>query len=522
VESGHVAGGTAQTATATGELPGDGTWELEPGPSAEYRTRVVVRRAERAEDFSGVVLLEWLDVSGGVDADPEWTTLREEVGRQGHVCIGVSAQALGIEGGDVRVRVSDVEGSDAAGKGLRAIDPERYGDLEHPGDAYAYDIFSQVGRAVRAGIPALDDLDPEHLVAAGESQSAMALVTYVNAFHPDAEVFDAFYVHSRGASGLPIPAPGENADIASAVGSEPTMLRTDHDAPIIVLPAENDVTGLFGGVDAHQPDSDTFRLWEVAGTAHADRRLMGEDTADSIDCGAPINDGPLHVVAKAALRHLVTPSGTRTASPPAASARPRSTSPSRSSPGSRARTGRSSASCPAPPSRCRPSASPSCTRTWRRTRSSTRRRPTPRSKPASCSTTTARRSRTTPTRSSSPAEIGPGSTRRVADPRSGERSQGDRPVQGNERRIGGGGGPGTGSTLVASRRSGCFRSSSVAHTAERTSGRARLLGLTRCGGATSCARNLELGFRGCGVAQAQHPDHGRGAVESTDCRILGG
>lgn len=305
-ESEHLATGTAQTATAAGALPGDGRWDLEPGPSADYRTRIVVRRPERAEDFSGVVLLEWMNVSGGVDADPEWTTLREEIEREGHVWIGVSAQALGIEGGDVRVRVADVEGAEAAGKGLRALDPERYGDLEHPGDAFSYDIFSQVGRAVRAGIPALDGLEPEHLVAVGESQSAMALVTYINGFHPEAQVFDAFYVHSRGASGLPIPPPGEDADIAGAVGGQPTILRTDHDAPILVLQAENDVTGLLRGAAARQPDSDTFRLWEVAGTAHADRRLMGDDTADSIDCGAPINDGPLHVVAKAALHHLVT------------------------------------------------------------------------------------------------------------------------------------------------------------------------------------------------------------------------
>lgn len=306
VESEHLASGTARTATASGELAGDGMWELEPGPSADYRTRVVVRRPERAEDFSGVVLFEWMNVSGGVDADPEWTTLREEIARPGHVWIGVSAQALGIEGGDVRVRVSDVEGSEAAGQGLRVLDPDRYGDLEHPGDAFSYDIYSQVGRAVRAGIPALDGLDPEHLIAAGESQSAMALVTYINGFHPEAQVFDGFFVHSRGATGLPIPAPGENADITGAIAGQPTVLRTDHDAPILVLQAENDVVGVLGGVAARQSDSPTLRWWEVAGTAHADRRLMGADTADAIDCGAPINDGPLHVVAKAGLRHLVT------------------------------------------------------------------------------------------------------------------------------------------------------------------------------------------------------------------------
>mgnify|MGYP003528218858 CR=1 FL=1 len=42
-----------------------------------------------------------------------------------------------------------------------------------------------------------------------------------------------------------------------------------------------------------------------AGTAHADAHILGP-TAASLDCGVPINDGPLHIVAKAALRALTT------------------------------------------------------------------------------------------------------------------------------------------------------------------------------------------------------------------------
>ena len=65
-----------------------------------------------------------------------------------------------------------------------------------------------------------------------------------------------------------------------------------------------------------QPDSDRFRLWEVAGTSHADVHLIG-DIAKSLDCGVPINNGPMHLVAKAALRALVA--WVRTdAAPPAA------------------------------------------------------------------------------------------------------------------------------------------------------------------------------------------------------------
>jgi Alpha/beta hydrolase domain len=43
----------------------------------------------------------------------------------------------------------------------------------------------------------------------------------------------------------------------------------------------------------------------VAGTAHADKHLVGP-SASSIDCGVPINNGPMHIVAKAALRALTT------------------------------------------------------------------------------------------------------------------------------------------------------------------------------------------------------------------------
>jgi hypothetical protein len=70
---------------------------------------------------------------------------------------------------------------------------------------------------------------------------------------------------------------------------------------------------VIGSLPARQPDDDGFRLWEVAGTAHADTRLVGE-AVDRLDCGVPINDGPLHVVAKAALRRL--DAWVRTGEPP--------------------------------------------------------------------------------------------------------------------------------------------------------------------------------------------------------------
>jgi hypothetical protein len=304
VQEEFVAAGVATSYAPVGELTSDGVWTVEDDETADYRTRVLVRRPADADDFSGVVVVEWLNVSGGVDADPDWTSLGDEILRQGHAWVGVSAQLIGIEGGPVRVRV-DVPGSEYAGAGLRTIDPERYGSLHHPGDAFSYDIYSQVARSLREGV-SLGGLEPSTIIAVGESQSAGALVTYINGVQPTTRAFDAFFVHSRGASGLGFPTRGESVDIASSLGQTPTILRTDTDVPIVEVQAENDVVGALNSIRARQPDNDLFRLWEVAGTSHADLHLAGELAASSADCGVPINDGPFHVVAKAALRHLVT------------------------------------------------------------------------------------------------------------------------------------------------------------------------------------------------------------------------
>jgi hypothetical protein len=304
VQHEYAAAGTATSYQVTGALTDDGRWSFVSDASAPYRTRVLVRAPAKAAAFSGTVIVEWLNVSGGVDADPEWVSLREEIVRAGDAWVGVSAQRIGVEGGPVLVKVQGVPGSEAAGKGLKAIDPARYGTLEHPGDGYSFDIFTQVAGAIRNGA-GLSGLRPRRLIAAGESQSAFALVSYFNGVQPLAHAFDAFFVHSRGAIGLPLVAPGKYADIAGAISGTPTIFRTDQDAPVLDIQTETDIASILNSYAARQPDSDRFRLWEVAGTAHADAHLVGPN-AKYVDCGVPINNGPMHVVAKAALRALST------------------------------------------------------------------------------------------------------------------------------------------------------------------------------------------------------------------------
>ena len=57
-----------------------------------------MRRPEDAARFNGTVVVEWMNVSAGESA-PDWDYLNPELMREGYAWVGVSAQALGVDGG---------------------------------------------------------------------------------------------------------------------------------------------------------------------------------------------------------------------------------------------------------------------------------------------------------------------------------------------------------------------------------------------------------------------------------------
>ncbi|MGF7237256.1 MAG: alpha/beta hydrolase domain-containing protein [Frankia sp.] len=308
VEDEYAASGTATSYKAQGAFTQDGRWTFQPADTAAYRTRVVVRRPAAAKDFSGTVVVEWLNVSSGVDSDVEWWNTHEELMRNGDIWVGVSAQRIGVMGGPALT-------PSAAGsvtKGLKGSDPARYGSLNQPGDGYSFDIFTQVARAVRAGGVATGGTKPQRLLAAGQSQSAYAMVTYINGVQPLTHTFDGFLVHSRGRGFLPLVAPGQAANIGGNT-TQTAIIRTDTDVPVMDVQTEGDLTGVLDSVVARQPDSNGFRLWEVAGGSHADTHAVGP-YARFLGCKVPVNNAPTHIVVKAALHALVA--WVRTGTPP--------------------------------------------------------------------------------------------------------------------------------------------------------------------------------------------------------------
>lgn len=222
IEEEWFASGTARSFVARGRLPPDGSWDVEPAATAPYMTRLIVRRPANRAAFSGTVVVEWLNVSGGFDVSAEWTYAAEALVDSGAAWIGVSVQAITVVGG------RPLLGSNAEDQtkvvGLRDQNPERYGVLDHPGDQYAFDLYSQVAAALRAPVTEMfGDASPRQLVGAGQSQSASFLVTYVNAAQPEAGVFNGFLIHSRG-SGVEedsaVLEHGRDLDLAAELGDD--------------------------------------------------------------------------------------------------------------------------------------------------------------------------------------------------------------------------------------------------------------------------------------------------------------
>ena len=141
---------------------------LSTGLTAPYKSRMLVRLPRDPKDFSGTVTVEWLNVTGQNDLETVWPPAGEYLMEQGGGYVGVSAQLAGVCCGPTT---------------LKGWDATRYAQLVHPGDEFSFDIFSQAIEALRdpeAGPTRCWDVEPEHIVANGASQSAGRLTTHVN------------------------------------------------------------------------------------------------------------------------------------------------------------------------------------------------------------------------------------------------------------------------------------------------------------------------------------------------------
>ena len=215
--------------------------------------------------------------------------------RSGYTWVGVSAQERGVAT-------------------LKTANETRYAPLDHPGDSFSYSMYSQVAQLLRSpdDTGPLRSQDAEIFLAAGESQSATRILTYVNALAAMDKMFDGYLIHSRYYSSAPL----SQAPQAEIPAPEIVLVREDFEVPVMMFQTESDVVAL-RSYQSRQPDSDYFRLWETAGTAHADYYITittGSDTGtdpqvaavfeSKLFCDKPVNMGPQHWLTNAAFAAL--------------------------------------------------------------------------------------------------------------------------------------------------------------------------------------------------------------------------
>jgi hypothetical protein len=324
--------GTATSFELAAPAGADGRWQVTPSRREPFVTRLLVCRPADPAAFTGTVVLEWLNVSAGFDTPAHWMLTHRQVVRAGWAWVGVSAQRAGIEGGSIFETAGAGSGEVSRPRllpPLKASDPARYGGLRHPGDAFCFDIFSHAAAATRGasygGPGVLGPLEAECVLAAGQSQSAIHLVTYVNAVAPTVPpeaACDGYLIGSRSSTAAPLT--GWDGRVR-AEGPDGVHIRPGRRAPVLTVQTETDITGILAGVTARQPDDDSFRWWEIAGAAHADTYVLSAGFSDSgdlppaelarltaptdkplgIQCPAPVNSGlQHHYVAQAAIAHL--------------------------------------------------------------------------------------------------------------------------------------------------------------------------------------------------------------------------
>ena len=279
------------------DYPTDGRWEVEPMSQARFRSRLHVLRPGDPDAFNGTVVVVWNNVSVGQDNFTVGAKAARMI-EDGFALVGVTTQKVGVDGLPPVDEASEYYGRVMERPpGLKSYDPERYGTLEHPGDGYSYDIYTQAAQLLGPDRPReidpLDGLRVEHLVSMGGSQSACRQATYFNAIQPITSAFDAYLmlVYAGTPTALdPSTAAARLAEIGEntvdLLAWRTFLLRDDLAVPTIIVNSE------FEAEQCYPNSSARHRARPVVGVrrhrphrAHLARGPGGDGAADAAGHG---------------------------------------------------------------------------------------------------------------------------------------------------------------------------------------------------------------------------------------------
>lgn len=268
IEQEYFVSGAADLYNYANNPPSDPTDIVAIQQDVPYTTRIIVRRPERAKDFNGTVVIEWFNSTAGFDTAPAWDPSAEYFTDRGIIYVGVTNSTTSINYLVGGCRLFGI---------LPPTCGTRYSALSLPENGLAYEMMSQIANLLKSpngNNPLPADYAVTRLMHVGESQQAGSLVTYASAFHLDG-VNDGYFIQA-GINARPInfgPICGQ-AGSPSFPSCTPRLqgsdglVSTDVPVPVYQVITQTDFETLNFNTRGRQPDTPTFRYYEVAGGSH--------------------------------------------------------------------------------------------------------------------------------------------------------------------------------------------------------------------------------------------------------------
>jgi hypothetical protein len=228
------------------------TYPLASEPPATYRSRMIVWTPIDPARFNGTTVVEWAHVSvGAFELTAELRVQSPMLEEQGYAFVLVSAQEAGVCG----------KGPDGCGAySVKGVDPARYGSLNHPGEAYSFDIFNQALQAIKypSGTAPLGELVTRFIIAEGfQPQFDRGLPIQVNESPGAAGPLNAYLANGAADARL--------ADAFLLDSAAPLVEPAEYPAPTLHHLDESAIRR------TPAPNGPSHVTWEVVGAPHVDR-----------------------------------------------------------------------------------------------------------------------------------------------------------------------------------------------------------------------------------------------------------
>jgi len=154
----------------------------------------------------------------------------------------------------------------------------RYASLSMEEPGQAYEMASQIANLLKSDSPdnpLPPGFDVERLFHAGQAEQGGSIITYASAFHDLSPFNDGYFVQAAsGARPINFGTPCEDPEAPAYPDCTPTLqgdqqrVRTDLPVPVYRTMTESDINRLAVADDTRQEDTNTFRYYEIPGTAH--------------------------------------------------------------------------------------------------------------------------------------------------------------------------------------------------------------------------------------------------------------